>query len=100
MRKLVILAMASLLALFISGCGTSQSGHDPAPLSSDLPASVGAQPSSASALPQTGWTEAVPAAYKQPSERPGSVERLDYDSLDYAGDGHAVTKAAYVYTPY
>lgn len=100
MRKLVILTMVSLLALFVSGCGSSQSDHSSASSQSDPPVSIGPQPSSASTLPQTGFTEAVPAAYKQPSSQPGSIERLDYDSLDYAGDRHAITKTAYVYTPY
>lgn len=42
----------------------------------------------------------MPAEYLRASDKPGNVERLDYASLDYAGDRHAVTKTACVYTPY
>ena len=51
-------------------------------------------------IPQTGMTEAVPAEYTRACDRPGTVERLDYASAHYAGDGSAVTKTAYVYLPY
>lgn len=100
MRKLVILAMASLLALVMSGCGTSQSDHSSASSPTEPPTSYGSQPAAASTLSQTGFTEAVPAAYRQTSSQPGDVERMDYESRDYAGDGSAITKTAYVYKPY
>ena len=51
-------------------------------------------------IPQTGWTTAVPSDYTKSSDKPGKVERLDYDSNDYVRDGDAITKTAYVYTPY
>lgn len=49
---------------------------------------------------QTGYTTAVPQSYKTESEHGGKVERLDYDSLDYARDSSKITKTAYVYTPH
>ena len=49
---------------------------------------------------QTGYTTAVPSSYKTASDHPGTVTRLDYDSKDYVGNGAAITKTAYVYTPY
>ena len=49
---------------------------------------------------QTGYTTAVPQSYKTESEHGGSVERLDYDSIDYARDSSKITKTAYIYTPY
>lgn len=52
------------------------------------------------AFPQTGTTTAVPDTYLTPSDRPGTVTRLDYDSLDYVGSQAPITKTAYVYTPY
>ena len=55
---------------------------------------------SAISIPQTGWTEAVPAAYKAASSHPGTVERLDYATKDYAGSGGDITKTSYVYLPY
>lgn len=51
-------------------------------------------------LAQTGYTAAVPAAYREASARPGKVTRLDYDSEDYARDSAPITKTAYIYTPY
>lgn len=51
-------------------------------------------------MEQTGYTAAVPSSYKIASGHPGTVTRLDYDSKDYVRDGAAITKTAYVYTPY
>ncbi len=51
------------------------------------------------ALPQSGFTTAVPAAYFDASGHPGSVVRVDYDSFDYAGNNAPITKTAYVYLP-
>ena len=51
-------------------------------------------------MEQTGYTTAVPSSYKAASDHPGTVTRVDYDSKDYARDGAAITKTAYVYTPY
>ena len=48
---------------------------------------------------QTGYTAAVPAAYREASARPGKVTRLDYDSADYARDRAPITTPAYIYTP-
>ena len=56
--------------------------------------------SPSSPLPQTGYTEAIPAAYQNASSQPGTVTRLDYDSEDYVRDSAPITKTAYVYTPY
>ena len=56
--------------------------------------------SPATPLPQTGYTEAVPATYQSASARPGTVTRLDYASEDYVRDSAPITKTAYVYTPY
>ena len=51
-------------------------------------------------MEQTGYTTAVPSSYKAASEHPGTVTKVDYDSKDYVRDGAAITKTAYVYTPY
>ena len=51
-------------------------------------------------MEQTGYTTAVPSSYKAASDHPGTVTRLDYDSKDYVGDESAITKTAFVYTPY
>lgn len=56
--------------------------------------------SSTGAIPQTGMTELVPAAYKSAAKHQGKVERLNYETYDYAGDQSPITKTAYVYLPY
>lgn len=51
-------------------------------------------------IPQTGWSKTVPAEYKTPASRKGTVIRLDYESKDYAGNEAPITKTSYVYLPY
>ena len=51
-------------------------------------------------IPQTGYTVSVPSEYTKASSKPGTVVRVDYDSEDYVRGGGAITKTAYVYTPY
>lgn len=51
-------------------------------------------------IPQTGMTASVPEAYTQPCDRPGSIQRLVYESRDYTGSGASIKKTAYVYLPY
>lgn len=49
---------------------------------------------------QTGMTKPVPAAYTTPSERPGTVVQVEYDSEDYLRGDAPVSKTAWVYLPY
>ena len=51
-------------------------------------------------IPQTGMTKPVPAGYSAPSERPGTVVQVEYDSQDYLRGDAPVTKTAWVYLPY
>ncbi len=51
-------------------------------------------------MEQTVYTAPVPSSYKTASDHPGTVTRLEYDSKDYVRDEAAITKTAYVYTPY
>ncbi len=81
------LAAALFLGMAVSGCA-----------SEDIPPAPSAV--SVQAPPQTGYTSRVPAELLRPSPYPGRVERLDYASFDYAGDGAPVTKTAFVYLPY
>ena len=46
-------------------------------------------------IAQTGYTAAVPTAYRESSARPGKVTRLEYDSEDYVRDSAPITKTAY-----
>lgn len=89
------------MALSLFGCGAHQVGsaHEPQVARETTTRFDNSQECIAT-LPQTGYSEAVPTGYLQPSSRPGTVERLDYSSLDYAGGGGAIDKVAYVYTPY
>ena len=49
---------------------------------------------------QTGMTKPVPAAYTTPSEHPGTVVQVEYDSEDYLRGDAPVSKTAWVYLPY
>jgi endo-1,4-beta-xylanase len=49
---------------------------------------------------QTGNTVPVPREYLRQAALRGSVARMEYDSLDYAGKGQPIVKPAYVYLPY
>ena len=51
-------------------------------------------------IAQTGNTKSVPSEYTKACEKSGTVERIDYASVDYAGNKEAITKTVYVYTPY
>lgn len=51
-------------------------------------------------MAQTGYTAAVPSAYRTGAEKTGSVTRIDYQSRDYVRNGAEISKTAYVYTPY
>ena len=52
------------------------------------------------AMVQTGFTEQVPSAYLTSADKQGTVQRIEYESKDYAGNGEAIAKEAYVYLPY
>lgn len=68
---------------------------------SDIPDTENAEEQPAvSDIPQTGWTEAVPAEYHLKANHPGTVVTLDYDSKNYSGDSEDVSKTTYVYLPY
>jgi len=92
----VLLAAALSLCCGTAACAAPEPQGPPAQVQISTEPEVGMGIS----IPQTGWTEAVPAAYKAPSAHPGTVERLDYATKDYAGDGGDIVKTAYVYLPY
>ena len=78
----------------------TEAGTVGAPENHNTPAGSGESGVNEMKIAQTGWTEAVPAEYTRAADRQGNVVRLDYESEDYVRDGSAVTKTAYVYTPY
>ncbi|HSK68518.1 MAG TPA: alpha/beta hydrolase-fold protein [Candidatus Limnocylindria bacterium] len=49
---------------------------------------------------QAGGTVPIPKEYFQRAQRRGSIVRIEYDSVDYAGRGQPIVKPAYVYLPY
>ena len=97
----ICLAVALLLAL-LSACGADRPGAESTPPDAEDSGTGGSESAGDGGmeLSQTGWTKAVPAEYTQAAREQGSVTRLDYPSEDYVRDGAAVTKTAYVYTPY
>ena len=102
MKKRIL--AAALGGLFLCGCGAAGEVSEsytaqPSARPSDHTAEI-TEAAPVSTIPQTGWTTAVPASYDEPSEHPGNVTRLDYESRDFVRDGAVITKTAYVYTPY
>ena len=94
MRQGIVIGLAVVLLLLpLCACGADRdrSAEEEGKTKED---------SMGSGISQTGWTEAVPEAYKGIADEQGSVERLDYESRDYVRDASPITKTAYVYTPY
>ena len=91
---LTLLSLATLLSN--TACSAVPESDLP---EAPVPVSAGYVAEAKDTIPQTGWTEAVPDEYKAPAARPGTVERLDYTTKDYAGGGD-IQKTAYVYLPY
>lgn len=81
MKSAMILSIL-LACLVLTGC-TAKKTPEAAPQSAEI--------TRAELVPQTGTTEAVPDAYLTPSDRPGTVTRLDYDSLDDVGSQAQIT---------
>ena len=104
MSKKMLLALLFVM-MILTACETQDRGND----------QIAEQPKSSAStqstegevdnnnikdLPQKGMTQDVPDEYISEAEKQGSVERLSYESKDYAGDGASITKTAYVYLPY
>ena len=108
MKKMIILICFLLLIITLAACAGIQAQTQEPTKQNDTEESSGdtkapsdvTSPENKEAMEQTGYTVAVPSSYKTASDHPGTVTRLDYDSKDYVGDGAAITKTAYVYTPY
>ena len=111
MKKVILAVFAILLSLtVIAGCSPNDTGNSGGGSgSSQNGGPGGSQEGSESTqggtmseinIPQTGWTTLVPNDYKTEASEKGSVARLDYASKDYLRNETAITKTAYVYTPY
>ena len=110
LRKIALPLLCALLAALLCACAPGGTATQPDAAPEPTPAGSGAENAdNADNIPteegpamepyQTGWTQAVPAEYTRPAKQAGSVARLDYASEDYLRGG-AITKTAYVYTPY
>lgn len=104
-KKIMMFMAAALLAVSALAACANQSGSGEV----GVTAKTGTETAEAaettneptdSNMPQTGWTEAVPAAYHSESGHPGTVVPLDYESKNYSGNGESVSKTTYVYLPY
>ena len=108
MKKMILLICFLLLIGTLAACARIQDqmqeqtkqNETEAPSEDTKERSDDASSENKETMEQTGYTVAVPSSYKTSSDHPGTVTRLDYDSKDYVGDGAAITKTAYVYTPY
>lgn len=77
MKLQMILLAAALVPALLGACAAAPANTVVQTLAqSDAP--VSADVSEEIDVPQTGWTEAVPAEYMRVSSQPGTVERLDY----------------------
>ncbi len=119
-KYVIFLIMMVLILIFLNACGANGSASDESPGLEDKSENESesdemqeAENSSVSdkntgteeddmkmEISQTGWTTAVPEEYTETADKQGSIVRLDYGSRDYVRDGAAITKTAYVYTPY
>ena len=108
MRRIILLLCVLVLAGILSSCArvtsqtqgqTNQNEIEVSSEGTEEPSDV-TLPENKEPMEQTGYTMAVPSSYKTESDYPGNVTRLDYASKDYVRDGAAITKTAYVYTPY
>ena len=108
MKKIILLACFLLLLGTLAACAKApeqtqeqtkqnetEAPSEDTKVPSDVTSSENKEP-----MEQTGYTTAVPSSYKTASDHSGTVTRLDYDSKDYVRNGAAITKTAYVYTPY
>lgn len=115
MKKVFSIFLSGFMALSLAGCqnnasesstesaGKSESSSFSESSAADVNSSATVDSNSETApvsIPQTGFTSAVPAEYKQPAEKQGEVVELQYNSLDYLRDSSPITKTAYVYLPY
>ncbi len=111
-KKNIILMAAVLLAVSILTACAGQSGSDVSDMDTAAPdPTTEAETETVDKaeatdgqtdpdMPQTGWTEEVPAAYRSESDHPGKVVPLAYESKNYSGSGETVSKTTYVYLPY
>ena len=103
MRSLLITGILILALLGLTACG-SGTGAVQAPLeqttqTAEAAGNVDREETMSQA--QTEYISAVPEEYFAPSDHPGQVVEVTYDSRDYTDAAEpAIQKTAYVYLPY
>lgn len=104
MKKMIIMTLIVCAALIVlAACGNDPAADTSAEADTaaeDRDADTEEEMKQKINIPQTGWTDSVPSGYLSAASEQGRVDRLDYESKDYAGSGADITKTAYVYTPY
>lgn len=99
MKNIILISCLLCAILILSAC-ISKSEGDTVSTVEDTTANNSTEQVKTIHIEQTGWTSSVPSEYLSPAEHSGSIQEIVYASKDYAGDGEAVTKNAYVYLPY
>ena len=103
MKQLLITGILVLTLLGLTACG-SGSGTDqtqPEQTTQTVEAAGNMDRKETVSQAQTEYISAVPEEYVPPSDHPGQVVEITYDSRDYTDAAEpAIQKTAYVYLPY
>ena len=100
MKQLILSGLAALALLGLAACGgAAQTQPEQTAQAMEAVGNMGREDSAPQA--QTEYISAVPEEYFAPSDHPGQVVELTYDSRDYTDAAEpAIQKTAYVYLPY
>ena len=99
MKQMIVTGLIALALLGLTACSHAD-GMDQ--VQSEQPAeAAGDMSGDAASRAQTEYISAVPEEYFAPSDHPGQVVEITYDSRDYTDAAEpAIQKTAYVYLPY
>ena len=99
MKQLILSGLAALALLSLAACGgAAQTQPEQTAQAMEAVGNMGREDSAPQA--QTEYISAVPEEYFAPSDHPGQVVELTYDSRDYTDAAEpAIQKTAYIYLP-
>ena len=99
MKQLILSGLAALALLGLAACGgAAQTQPEQTAQAMEAVGNMGREDSAPQA--QTEYISAVPEEYFAPSDHPGQVVELTYDSRDYTDAAEpAIQKTAYIYLP-
>ncbi len=103
MKQFLFAGLMALALLGLAACRSETGTAQTQPAQATQAAEAGEDISQADSTPQapTEYISAVPDEYFAPSDRPGQVVEITYDSRDYTNASEpAIQKTAYVYLPY